>query len=438
MPRKRTPLTKSLITKAVVPPGAKELRLWDSIVPGLRVRCLLGGSKTFEYRYRPQPGGRRVHPRVLTIGDYPALSLADARDAARIHVGEVAKGKDPARERAEKRRRQRAVLGKLLAPDGPYQKYLERRGLINVRTAMHALRRGLQAHMSSDVKDLTRADVVGAINALTLGSAADLRKFARGFLEWSVAHGLTEFNVMAGLHMPGRTRAQKLLLEPKGKALSDGEIVAVWRAAQALVDRAARGEAVSGSFGGLVQLALLTGLRRGELSQLERDRHILTGERAIAVRGIDGERIHLPKTITKTVADHDIALTPLMRTVIAAQPRTTSALLFPSRITGGRLKNWADLVMGLQRYSGVDFRLHDLRRTTRTLMSRLGVSEDVSEMAIGHQREALILKYNKDPMWPQRTEAFARVSQHIASLLVDTGDDRSNVVALQTTGRLKQ
>jgi integrase len=414
-----------------VPPGRAEIWLRDTVVPGLVVRCLSGGSKTFAYRYRPQPGGRRVHPRVLTIGDYPALSLADARDAARIHAGEIAKGKDPARERAEKRRRCRATLSNLLEPDGLYQKHLERRGLVNVRTAMHALQRGLRAYMSSDVKDLTRADVVRAINALTPGSAADLRKFANGFLEWTTAQGLTAHNVLAGLRLAGKTRQQRLLLEQKGKALSDAEIVAVWRAAQALVDRAAGGEAVTGTFGGLVQLALLAGLRRGELAQLERDRHILTGERAVELRGIDGERIHLPKTITKTAADHDIPLTPLMRAVIERQPKATSPLLFPSRRTGGRLKNWADPVMALQRDSSVDFQLHDLRRTCRTLMSRLDIAEDIAELAIGHQRAALIAKYNKDQAWPQRVAAFEKVSTHIASLLLDAGDDRSNVIALQ-------
>jgi integrase len=284
--------------------------------------------------------------------------------------------------------------------------------------------------LTADVSTLSRSDIVGAIEALIRsgkrGSADDLRKFARTFCEWAVAQGLTEFNVMAGLRSPSRTRQQRLLLEQKGKALSDGEIVAVWRAAQALQDRAARGEPVTGTFGGLVQLALLTGLRRGELAQLGHH-HI----RSDAARGIEGERIHLPKTITKTAADHDIALTSLMRTVIAAQPRTTSALLFPSRITGGRLKNWTDLVTALQRDASVDFRLHDLRRTTRTLMSQLGIAEDIAELAIGHHRADLVARYNKDAAWPERTEAFAIGSAHIASLLVDTADDRSNVVALQ-------
>jgi integrase len=325
MPRERKPLTKRRIEQATVPPGAKELRLWDAIVSGFGVRCLPSGHKVFVYRYRPRGGGRNVDPRLQKIGTYPSISLDDARRAAYVFAGAVARGEDPALKRAEERRRARATLSKLLAVDGPYERHLRQRGLVNVRTAMHALRRGLQQHMTADIAALSRADIVAAIDALISsgkrGSATDLRKFARGFCEWAVAQGLAPFNVMAGLRSPGRTRQQRLRdAEDKGKALSDGEIVAVWRAAQRLHERAAAGEAVSGTFGGLVQLALLTGMRRGELAQLEH-RHI----RSDAVRGIDGERIHLPKTITKTAADHDITLTPLMRAVIAAQPHSTSA-----------------------------------------------------------------------------------------------------------------
>jgi hypothetical protein len=75
------------------------------------------------------------------------------------------------------------------------------------------------------------------------------------------AETAAKFNPMAGLRAPPRTRHQRLLDADKGKALSDAEIVAVWRAAQKMQDLAAKGEAVSGTFGGLVQLALLAGLR---------------------------------------------------------------------------------------------------------------------------------------------------------------------------------
>jgi integrase len=436
MENERSPLTKTKIEKARVSPGNGQLMLWDTIVSGFGVRCLPGGSKTFVFRYRPNGGGRSVNPRLLKLGPFPSISLDDARAAARIHAGDVAKGKDPARQRAEDRRRELATLGKLLAEAGPYELHLKERGLVNIKPALSSLRRGLKAYMATDVAALSRNDIVTAIGELTKigkrGAAGDLRKYSRTFCEWTVERGLAKFNPLAGLRTPSRTRHQRLRdAEDKGKALSDAELVKVWRAAQAIQDRSQRGERVAGSFGALVQLALLTGMRRGELSQLQRDRHILTGDRAVEVRGIDGERIHLPKTITKTASDHDIPLTPLMRAVIAAQPRGLSPLLLPSRITGGRIKGWTELVAVLEEASGVDVGLHDLRRTVRTLMSSLGVAEDIAELAIGHQRADLVARYNKDQAWQDRVAAFEKVSAHISALLAKAADDCGNVVPMR-------
>jgi hypothetical protein len=47
-------------------------------------------------------------------------------------------------------------------------------------------------------------------------------------------------------------------------------------------------------------------------------------------------------------------------------------------------------------------------------MSRLGVAEG---LAIGHVRADLIARYNKDKAWAGRSDAFARVSDHVATLL---------------------
>jgi integrase len=440
MVNNRAQLTRSRIEKAKVPPGSSQIMLWDTVVSGFGVRCLPGGSKTFVFRYRPHGGGRSVNPRLLRLGSFPSISLATAREAARIQAGKVAKGEDPAQQRAEERRRDRATLSKLLSAGGPYELRLKERGVVNLKPALSSLRRGLKAYISADVADLSRNDIVTAIGALTKlgkpGAATDLRRHSRTFCEWAVEQGLAKFNVMAGLRAPGRTRQQRLRdAEQKGKALTDAELVRVWRAAQAIQDRSQRGEHVTGSFGGLVQLALLTGMRRGELSQLQRDRHILTGDRAVDTRGgIGGERIHLPKTITKTAADHDIPLTPLMRAVITAQPRTTSPLLFSSRITGGRFGGWTTLVAMLNDLSGVDVGLHDLRRTVRTLMSRLGIAEDIAELSIGHQRADLVARYNKDEAWQARVAAFETVSAHISALLVKAADSRDNVISMPGPG----
>src|SRR5262249_639876 len=114
---------------------------------------------------------------------------------------------------------------------------------------------------------------------------------------------------------------------------------------------------------------------------------------------------------------HEVPLTELMRQVIAGAAVTTSPLLFPSPATGGRLAGWTMWVTNLRQSSGVDFRLHDLRRTARTLMSKLGVAQDLAELAIGHVRAALIARYNKDTAWEGRRDAFTRVSDHIATLI---------------------
>jgi integrase len=121
--------------------------------------------------------------------------------------------------------------------------------------------------------------------------------------------------------------------------------------------------------------------------------------------------------------------------VIAAQPRGSSALLFRSSRTGGQLKGWTKMVAALRADSGVDFGLHDLRRTCRTLMSRLGVGEDIAELAIGHQRADLVARYNKDAAWQARVEAFEKVSAHISALLADAADDCGNVMPINVARR---
>jgi len=60
---------------------------------------------------------------------------------------------------------------------------------------------------------------------------------------------------------------------------------------------------------------------------------------------------------------------------------------------------------------------HDLRRTCRTLMSRLGVEPNIAELAIGHKRKGLERLYNFDEAWQLRCDASAKVSDNVAALL---------------------
>jgi hypothetical protein len=92
---------------------------------------------------------------------------------------------------------------------------------------------------------------------------------------------------------------------------------------------------------------------------------------------------------------------------------------------------WSGLVEAAMRVSGVHFRLHDLRRTVRTIMSRCGVPEEAAELAVGHVRRGLIATYNKDDGWTSRVSAFERVSAHVAGLIVAGGAPEGDASALE-------
>ena len=284
----------------------------------------------------------------------------------------------------------------MLEPGGTYERHLDARGFVKKKVALATLRRGLSKHMNTDIARLTRRDFVEALDALNdrPGARHELRKHSRGLLEWTTNSGLTPHNVLAGLRLPPRTRAQRLEQAAKRRALDDDAIAAVWKAA----DRHYR-------FGALVQLALLTALRRGELAYLRwddvlKDRIVVSAER------------------TKTGTAHEIPLTPLMRTIIKRQTRTTSPLLFPSDHTGQAIAEWAARKARLVHDADAgEWTLHDLRRTCRTLMGRVGVTESIAELAIGHVRGGLIPLYDHDPKWSERIDAFAKVSSHVERLI---------------------
>jgi hypothetical protein len=86
MPRK---LTATIIKS--LQPGKKRYLVTDSRAPGLALKISPSGGKYFYYRYRPS-GGRKIVEEP--IGNALSLSLTDARKAASIKAGKVAKGID--------------------------------------------------------------------------------------------------------------------------------------------------------------------------------------------------------------------------------------------------------------------------------------------------------------------------------------------------------
>jgi integrase len=389
-----------------VPEGKQQAIVWDAM-PGLGLR-VRPSSASWVFTYRPKGGGRAVPMRTVTIGKWPAVTVDVARDAARKHAGAVALGGDPAAEvRAEKLRQRHRVSAAL----DEYERHILDRRLQRPKPIMSALRRGLAHLANADVDTLTRGQLVDAVERLErsnkAGAALYLRRHVRTFMERQLTLGRVPFNPMAGLRRPRMSRAEAVESAASGRALNRGEILAVWAAAGQLE-----------VFGLLVRAALLTGMRRGELS----------GLRWADVRD---DRIVLPAARMKAGREHQVPITPLLRQVLDAAPRLRGGLVFPSLRTGRQMQGWGQLVNRLRTVSEVDFTLHDLRRTFRTMLSDLDVAEAVAETAIAHARPDLVARYDKSQLWQARVEATRLVSDQVAQIVTPGIDPASaNVVKI--------
>ncbi len=93
-----------LAVKRLKLPAEGQTDYFDATLPGFGVRVSEKGRKSFVLMYRgPNKRGKRVLRR-LTLGAYPALTLAEARALAREALQEVERGGDPIRQRQERRR----------------------------------------------------------------------------------------------------------------------------------------------------------------------------------------------------------------------------------------------------------------------------------------------------------------------------------------------
>jgi len=63
-----------------------------------------------------------------------------------------------------------------------------------------------------------------------------------------------------------------------------------------------------------------------------------------------------------------------------------------------------------------DWEPRDLRRTCRTLMSKLGVSRDISERVLNHTDHSINSVYDRYEFQPQRLNAVNAVAAHLAKL----------------------
>jgi integrase len=350
----------------------------------------------------------------------------------------VAGGRDPAGERQEAAKHAKAAAApKATLADviDAWERDRAAHELTSAASDARSLRREFAALLKRDPASITRADIVGVFDDIRQdgrpGAVANVRARIHGLLSWAENAGRIPRNPMAGYRSARRSRAERLSALGKragGIMLDMSEIAALWRACD--------DQRVRLSFGAYIKLLILTGCRRGEMAQA----------RLSWIKPATADQppaLVIPAKVTKSGREHAVPLPPLAQGVIAGVKRFADTdLLAPgarSRRTGktapisGWSKSWPALLKVAEDY-GLTRRpaLHDLRKTFRSHLARLGVADRVAEAMLNHApTDRLIGIYDRHDYLAERIEAAERWATEVSQALAEPLGGAADIVALR-------
>ena len=116
--------------------------------------------------------------------------------------------------------------------------------------------------------------------------------------------------------------------------------------------------------------------------------------------------------------------------MIRAQPRIDGCdYVFAGRSEGHfkgfpAAKRLLDIVVR-EKAAIAPWRFHDLRRTARSLMARIGVQTELAERILGHVQPSIVETYNRHDYLEEKRAALAKLARTIELILLPP---ESNVV----------
>ena len=401
--------------RGVMPPETGRLEIWDTREAALVLRISSSGAATWSVRARTREG-KRTRP---TLGTWPTLGVAAARKAARAELAKIQGGSDPVASKKAARAARVARAGlptvadrltewqdaKAAAWSHGYQHGVAR--LCNVEIVPTLGGRPLAGTSRQDWTAM-----IAAKHRRAPGVGGTLYRVASAFLNHAEARGWIEAPLLprkgaAIIAPPGAARERTLL---------DDELRAIWTAADGLRPKARA----------FVRVLVMTAAREGEVAD------IATGEidMATATWSIPGARTKNRRGIV--VPLHPLLLDGLRAIWPEHGDRAGTGWRLLGEIAGSGLRGFSKIKVRLDELSGVTgWRWHDLRRTARTGLTRLGVSRDHAEAALNHVsgRSALERTYDRHNFAPEVIAALSRWQAHVGSLLTET--PTAEVVALR-------
>lgn len=367
-----------------LPVPEQRTEYWDKKISGLGLRVSTTGHKSWILVYRFQGTRRRK-----TLGSYPVITLADARELARETLLQAARGNDPDGTAKDGGNTFEWLANQYLEK---YAKPQKRSWDEDLKIIRHDLLPRWGERPATEVK---RKDVIELLEAIKERGAPIManRTLAciRKLYNWAISQDLLEANPCNQVKPVARENQSD-------RVLSEGEIRAVWHALAEVPQVPAA----------QYQLLLLTAQRSGEVTTMRwEDVDLVTGWWTI------------PAARAKNKLSHRVPLTKPAIAILEALPKT-SPWVFPSPKQGREEEPWEDTRQALaviREKSGVAFVRHDLRRTAASHMASIGVPRLVISKVLNHVEQGVTRVYDRHSYDREKREALDAWAERLMAVV---------------------
>jgi integrase len=345
-----------------------------------------------------------------TLGPYPKVSVAQARSLAGDALELLGQGKDPRVVSADSEAERKRIKADTVAAIGEefISKYASKLRWSEVSRIMR--RDVIPQWEARPIAEITRRDVINLVDAVAERAPIQANRVLTVlsiFFGWALDRDVVQADPTNRVRKPTKEKARE-------RVLNDVELAAFWKSCDAL----------DWPFGPLLKLLALTGQRKSEI-----------GELRWSEVNIESKRIDLSATRYKSGKPHAIPLSAKALEIINGLNKVGEEPNFVFTTTGetpvsgfSRAKTNLDALMleELKRNAASNERdkaklepwvIHDLRRTVRTNLSRLGVSAEISERVLGHAVPGLRGVYDRHDFLPEMRQALERWSKYLIALI---------------------
>jgi integrase len=417
-----------LSPKAKTPPPTEGDRLiyWGEKLPGFGLMVTAGDHRSYVYQYRCHGRSRRMtldgsflrFEAARTKHGAPKSSkspLEAARWEAQKAALAVRDGRDPLDELRRARQADsnsvRSIANEFFEIAGKGMRSLDERKAVFER---HVFPR----FGSRPVDSIKRSEIVRLLEKISVENgpvaAAHVLVALRRLFGWHAARNDDFLNPII------RGMGKDYKAEERSRVLDDNELRVIWQVAQEHRN----------PYSDLLRFILLTATRLREASDMNHSE-----------LNADGTEWTIPGSRYKTAVDHAIPLSSAAQALLAEVPRvgqagwvfTTAGKTPISGFSKAKREFDKRVLAELRRYDPEaeplpNWRTHDLRRTSRSLLSRAGISPDIAERCLGHVIGGVRGTYDRHRYETEKLHAF----EALASMIDRVVNPQTNVVSLRS------